>query len=111
MAPTSTNEPRQPTARASIGRTSGVTMAPMFPEPLEIPNATERSFAENSALMVFTEAGVPIDSVAPSAIRARENWPMVMAQPCDMAARLQAATPAGVAHFTPSRSTIQPVPM
>ena len=35
---------------------------------------------------------------------------MVKAQPWAMAARLQAKTPAGPAHFTPSRSTIQPAP-
>ena len=85
-------------------------MAPTLAAPLEMPKATERILAEKVAPMVLTVKGVPMDSVAPSARRARENCPMVMAQPWAMAARLQETTPAGPASFTPSRSTIQPVP-
>ena len=92
------------------GRKSGVTIAPMDETPLERPKANDRVRAENTAPRVFTNEGVPMDSVAPRAMRTAANWPVVVAQACAMAARLQAATPAGVAHFTPSRSTIQPTP-
>ena len=48
-------------------------MAPIEPAPLDTPNATERSLALNTLAMVFIKAGVPMDSVAPNAARAKEN--------------------------------------
>ena len=59
--------------------------------------------------MVLIPAGVPMASLAPSAILATANWGMVRARPWPAAARLQAITPTGLASFTPSQSEIRPV--
>lgn len=84
-------------------------IAPMLLIPFVKPKPSERSRGGKIVAIVLIPLGVPIASVAPSATRHRMNWVNPLAQPCSIADTLQAATPTGFAHFTPSRSTIAPV--
>jgi len=59
---------------------------------------------------VFTAAGVPIDSAAPSTAREVTKPATVVAKACAMPARLQMPTPIAKPRRKPTLSMNQPVP-